>query len=272
MEGLITYHRTDSTTLSDKALQESARVIREMFGAEYHDSPRRYQTRVKNAQEAHEAIRPTDFRLAPSQLEGVLDSDDLQRLRVGLEADDGVANGRRPCPADHDRDLRRRSRRRARRADGQREGDRVRRLPPRLRGGQRRPGRGTGRTGSDPARSARRAIASTTTAARRSRSSAPRPRSTKRHRPHDSRKRPSSRSWSGSASAGRRRTRRPSPRSSGAATCSVRARRWCPASRRLPSRRCCAITSGTSSRPTSPPKWKRISTRFPAANASRRRS
>src|SRR3954467_13163192 len=78
MEGLITYHRTDSTTLSDKALNESARVIREMFGDEYHDGPRRYQTRVKNAQEAHEAIRPTDFRLAPSQLERVLDSDELK--------------------------------------------------------------------------------------------------------------------------------------------------------------------------------------------------
>ncbi|MBM3817863.1 MAG: type I DNA topoisomerase [Acidimicrobiia bacterium] len=78
MEGLITYHRTDSTTLSDKALGESARVIREMFGGEYYDGPRRYQTRVKNAQEAHEAIRPTDFRLAPSRLERILDPDDLK--------------------------------------------------------------------------------------------------------------------------------------------------------------------------------------------------
>ena len=78
MEGLITYHRTDSTTLSDKALQESARVIRGMFGADYYDGPRRYQTRVKNAQEAHEAIRPSDFRLAPSQLDGVLEGDDLK--------------------------------------------------------------------------------------------------------------------------------------------------------------------------------------------------
>ena len=76
--GLITYHRTDSTTLSDKALQESSRVIRSMFGPEYHDGPRRYQTRVKNAQEAHEAIRPTNFNLTPSQLEGVLDSDELR--------------------------------------------------------------------------------------------------------------------------------------------------------------------------------------------------
>src|SRR5687767_870876 len=76
--GLITYHRTDSTTLSEKALGESARVIREMFGKEYCDEPRRYQTRVKNAQEAHEAIRPSDFRMAPSQLERVLDPDDLK--------------------------------------------------------------------------------------------------------------------------------------------------------------------------------------------------
>ncbi len=78
MEGLITYHRTDSTTLSEKALGESARVIGEMFGAEYYSGPRKYQTKVKNAQEAHEAIRPSDFRLAPSQLEGTLDADDLR--------------------------------------------------------------------------------------------------------------------------------------------------------------------------------------------------
>jgi DNA topoisomerase-1 len=77
-EGLITYHRTDSTTLSEKALTESSKVIGEMFGAEYYDGPRRYQTRVKNAQEAHEAIRPTDFRLPPSQLESVLDPDDFK--------------------------------------------------------------------------------------------------------------------------------------------------------------------------------------------------
>ncbi len=78
MEGLITYHRTDSTTLSDKALGESARVIRELFGDEYYSGARRYQTKVKNAQEAHEAIRPTDFRLAPAQMEGTLDRDELK--------------------------------------------------------------------------------------------------------------------------------------------------------------------------------------------------
>ncbi len=78
IEGLITYHRTDSTTLSEKALGESARVIREMFGDEYYTGPRRYETHVKNAQEAHEAIRPTDFRLAPKDLDRYLESDELR--------------------------------------------------------------------------------------------------------------------------------------------------------------------------------------------------
>jgi DNA topoisomerase-1 len=78
IEGLITYHRTDSTTLSDKALTESARVIRDMFGAEYHDGPRRYQTKVKNAQEAHEAIRPSDFRQTPQKLVSLLEPDELR--------------------------------------------------------------------------------------------------------------------------------------------------------------------------------------------------
>ena len=77
-EGLITYHRTDSTTLSDKALEESGRAIREMFGADYHAGPRRYQTKVKNAQEAHEAIRPTDLSRRPAELERILDSDELR--------------------------------------------------------------------------------------------------------------------------------------------------------------------------------------------------
>ena len=80
MEGLISYHRTDSTTLSEKALRESSRVIREMFGGEYHGGSRQYQTRVRNAQEAHEAIRPTDFRLTPQELERrrVLEWDELR--------------------------------------------------------------------------------------------------------------------------------------------------------------------------------------------------
>ena len=49
-----------------------------MFGEEYYASPRRYATKVKNAQEAHEAIRPSNFRDTPSSMEGELDRDDLR--------------------------------------------------------------------------------------------------------------------------------------------------------------------------------------------------
>jgi DNA topoisomerase-1 len=77
-EGFISYHRTDSTTLSEKALTDSAAAIRELFGGEYYQGPRRYATKVKNAQEAHEAIRPADFTATPSALERSLDRDDLR--------------------------------------------------------------------------------------------------------------------------------------------------------------------------------------------------
>jgi DNA topoisomerase I len=78
IEGLITYHRTDSTTLSQKALNEAERYIKSEFGANYYTGARQYQTKVRNAQEAHEAIRPTDFRQKPEQLAGVLDADELR--------------------------------------------------------------------------------------------------------------------------------------------------------------------------------------------------
>jgi DNA topoisomerase-1 len=77
-EGHISYHRTDSTTLSEKALAESAAVIRDMFGGEYYDGPRRYATKVKNAQEAHEAIRPSNFVDSPSSMEGTIERDDMR--------------------------------------------------------------------------------------------------------------------------------------------------------------------------------------------------
>jgi len=58
-QGWITYMRTDSTTLSDEALHAARAMAREMFGDDYvSDAPRRYDRKVKNAQEAHEAIRP----------------------------------------------------------------------------------------------------------------------------------------------------------------------------------------------------------------------
>ncbi|HJU43566.1 MAG TPA: type I DNA topoisomerase [Vicinamibacterales bacterium] len=77
LEGLISYHRTDSTTLSTKSLAEAARAVTELYGAEYHNQ-RQYQTKVRNAQEAHEAIRPTHFHRTPQSLESVLDADELK--------------------------------------------------------------------------------------------------------------------------------------------------------------------------------------------------
>ena len=58
--GFITYMRTDSITLSDTALTAARAQVRELYGAEYlPDAPRKYESKVKNAQEAHEAIRPS---------------------------------------------------------------------------------------------------------------------------------------------------------------------------------------------------------------------
>ena len=57
--GLITYMRTDSINLSDEAINASRAIIKKDFGSNYlPDNPRQYKGKVKNAQEAHEAIRP----------------------------------------------------------------------------------------------------------------------------------------------------------------------------------------------------------------------
>jgi DNA topoisomerase I len=76
--GYITYMRTDSTTLSETALTAARTQARELYGQEYvPQQPRRYDRKVKNAQEAHEAIRPAGerFRL-PDQVRGELDRDE----------------------------------------------------------------------------------------------------------------------------------------------------------------------------------------------------
>ncbi len=67
--GFITYMRTDSTTLSGSAVGAARDQVRELYGAEYvPDSPRTYTSKVKNAQEAHEAIRPAgDTFRTPAQ-------------------------------------------------------------------------------------------------------------------------------------------------------------------------------------------------------------
>jgi DNA topoisomerase-1 len=76
--GLITYMRTDGVQMDDGAIRDLRRTIEASFGASYvPDAPRRYATKAKNAQEAHEAIRPTDANRRPDKLRL---SDDQARL------------------------------------------------------------------------------------------------------------------------------------------------------------------------------------------------
>ena len=74
--GLITYMRTDSVSLAEEALAEMRAHIGERFGQDYLPAkPRRFKTKSKNAQEAHEAIRPTSVARTPEQMKQVLDRD-----------------------------------------------------------------------------------------------------------------------------------------------------------------------------------------------------
>jgi DNA topoisomerase I len=78
--GLITYMRTDSVSLAGEAVNEIRHVIGHRFGAKaLPEKPRFYRTKAKNAQEAHEAIRPTSASWHPDDLAGRLDRDQ-QRL------------------------------------------------------------------------------------------------------------------------------------------------------------------------------------------------
>ncbi|NIL75218.1 type I DNA topoisomerase [Rhodococcus kyotonensis] len=78
--GYITYMRTDSTTLSESAISAARAQATELYGAEYvHPSPRQYTRKVKNAQEAHEAIRPAgDVFQTPGQLHSALQTDEYR--------------------------------------------------------------------------------------------------------------------------------------------------------------------------------------------------
>ena len=78
--GYITYMRTDSITLSQTAIDAARNQARELYGAEYvPDAPRTYASKVKNAQEAHEAIRPAGDRFRTPEQEA---------QRTGLRADE----------------------------------------------------------------------------------------------------------------------------------------------------------------------------------------
>jgi len=110
--GHITYMRTDSTTLATVAIEAARRLVASQYGNEYlPSSPRVYQTKVKNAQEAHEAIRPAGHNFDfPESLRGRLSPDEFKlydmvwkrtiasqmtdarghRVTIGIEADGAI--------------------------------------------------------------------------------------------------------------------------------------------------------------------------------------
>jgi len=76
--GLITYMRTDSVNLSNESIEKVRKFIKEKYGAQYlPDEPNKYKSR-KSAQEAHEAIRPSDVNLSPASIAKYLDKDQFK--------------------------------------------------------------------------------------------------------------------------------------------------------------------------------------------------
>src|SRR5437764_5085865 len=74
--GLITYMRTDGLDVAPEAIGEARRVVGDQYGKRYlPGAPRKYTSKIKNAQEAHEAIRPTSFSRRPEPISRRLDSD-----------------------------------------------------------------------------------------------------------------------------------------------------------------------------------------------------
>ncbi|MFA4954155.1 MAG: type I DNA topoisomerase [Patescibacteria group bacterium] len=81
--GLITYMRTDSVAMSDKFLTEAADFVTATYGEEYKlAEPRRFKTKSKGAQEAHEAIRPADPKLIPEDIEKHLEPQEFKLYRL----------------------------------------------------------------------------------------------------------------------------------------------------------------------------------------------
>ena len=80
--GLVSYIRTDSTRISDDAMAELREAIFERFGSDYlPETPNVYKSR-KNAQDAHEAIRPTDANLRPEKLKGLISNDQYKLYKL----------------------------------------------------------------------------------------------------------------------------------------------------------------------------------------------
>lgn len=77
--GLITYMRTDSTHVTTQAIAETREYITQRFGADFTpQTPRAFKKKVKGAQEAHEAIRPTSVRRGPAMIQSYLNADQFK--------------------------------------------------------------------------------------------------------------------------------------------------------------------------------------------------
>ncbi|EEL21683.1 DNA topoisomerase 1 [Bacillus cereus Rock1-3] len=80
--GLITYMRTDSTRISETAQTEARTYITEAYGAEYIGTEKKKETKKSNAQDAHEAIRPTSVMRKPEELKSFLGRDQLRLYKL----------------------------------------------------------------------------------------------------------------------------------------------------------------------------------------------
>ncbi len=157
--GLITYMRTDSTRVSNDALAEVREYIKTQYGKQFlPESPNTYKEK-KEAQDAHEAIRP-DFGVAPSRPDqAVSERRRVQGLQADLAALRGLANQARRLRPDHGRH-RREVRRRHFLVPRDRFRAEVRRFPQGLRGIEGRQGRRRRRTETQAAAARSRARSS----------------------------------------------------------------------------------------------------------------
>ena len=85
--GLITYMRTDSVIMSKDAIEEIRNYVVKKLGTEYIPTePRIYKSKAKNAQEAHECIRPTNINLSPQKIKQLLNADEYKLYEIALSA------------------------------------------------------------------------------------------------------------------------------------------------------------------------------------------
>ena len=94
--GLITYMRTDSIAMSNQAITQQRQQIEKGFGKQYlPETPHRFKNTTRNAQEAHEAIRPTNFQRTPQHLKPYLDNDSFRLYELVWKR--AVACGMKPA-------------------------------------------------------------------------------------------------------------------------------------------------------------------------------